>query len=236
MMRVGASQLQTHSDVGLDSRMARLRTRAAGRLRLGLHSRSTRYGLRRDLQAQIEKPSAKIPIAVRPMAPGDVESLLGEDPAGPNLQERLEIAWRRAFIEKGARGGFVAVDERDGSPCYMQWLMSAAENPFIRRLGGFPGLKADEALLENAYTPVNYRGMGIMSAAMALIAERAADFGARYVLTFVDETNIASLKGCQRAGFHPHLLHHKEQRAFGIIKRDSFEVLAQDDPRRTRRF
>jgi RimJ/RimL family protein N-acetyltransferase len=48
--------------------------------------------------------------------------------------------------------------------------------------------------------------LGIMSAAMALIAERATEVGARHVLTFVDQHNIASLKGCQRAGFHPQRL------------------------------
>ena len=66
------------------------------------------------------------------------------------------------------------------------------KNPLIRTLSGFPNLEPDEALLENAFTPVAYRGHGIMSAAMALIAERAADIGARNVLTFVGTDNIAS--------------------------------------------
>jgi hypothetical protein len=71
---------------------------------------------------------------------------------------------------------------------------------------------------------------------MALIAERAAELGARHVLTFVDEGNVASLKGCQRAGFHPHMLHHRLQVGFGLIRHDEFESLAADDPRRHMSF
>ena len=111
-----------------------------------------------------------------------------------------------------------------------------SQNPFIRTLSGFPNLEPDEALLENAFTPVAYRGHGIMSAAMALIAERAADIGARNVLTFVGDDNIGSLKGCQRAGFHPHLLNQRVRLLYGMINSNKFERLAADDPRRTMQF
>jgi RimJ/RimL family protein N-acetyltransferase len=93
-----------------------------------------------------------------------------------------------------------------------------------------------EALLENAYTPPAYGGLGIMSAAMARIAEQASAFGATDVLTFVDQQNIASLKGCERAGFYPDLLYRRVQIGFGLIKRDVFETLSPDDPRRTSRL
>jgi len=53
-----------------------------------------------------------------------------------------------------------------------------------------------------------------MAAAMARIAERADQFGARWVLTFVDEGNAASLKGCARAGFVPYLRRHERFRLF----------------------
>src|SRR5580658_5235651 len=160
------------------SRIAELATRLAGRWKLGLRAELTRYGLLRDLTHNFAAPGAKIPLAVRPLADRDLPALFGH--AGPEseLAERLEVAWRRAFIEKGARGGFLPL--ADG-----------------------------EALLENAYTPPAYRGLGVMAAAMAQIAERARDFGARKVLTFVATDNIASLKGCQRSGFYPHLLHRR---------------------------
>lgn len=214
--------------------LATLRIRVAGRLQLGLHHRSTRYGLRRDLRASLQMPKAKIPIAVRPMVPSDLAHLLSLDET--NQAERLEIARRRAFVERYPNGCFVAVDERTSIPCYMQWLIGSADNHLVQRMGGFPQLAPGEALLENAFTPARYRGMGIMSEAMALIAACGRDVGADYVMTFVEQGNIASLKGCQRAGFFPHLLHHKTQTLYGILSRDTFEALAPDDERRTLKF
>ena len=40
---------------------------------------------------------------------------------------------------------------------------------------------------------------------MARIAEQASDFGAQHVITFVGHSNVASLKGCERAGFAPYV-------------------------------
>jgi RimJ/RimL family protein N-acetyltransferase len=98
----------------------------------------------------------------------------------------------------------------------MQWVVSAADNKRLKAFAGnlYPVLRSDEALLEGAFTPEAYRGMGIMGAAMALVAERAADHGARYVMTFVDEQNPASFKGCVRAGFSPYLRRRERFRMF----------------------
>jgi RimJ/RimL family protein N-acetyltransferase len=231
---VGGLQVRSRPQVSV--RFGQLQSRIAGRIQLGFWSKSTRYGLRRDLSLPLEKPTAKIPISVRALVTDDLPLLLPTGNAGQDGRERREIAWRRAFIDKGAEGGFVAVDLRNNTPCYMQWLLSPENNGFIQGIGGFPPLERDEALLENAYTPSAYRGLGIMSEAMALIAERAIDLGVRHVLTFVGQQNIASLKGCQRAGFYPHLLHHRVQVGFGLIKLDKFETLSKTDPRRTKRF
>jgi hypothetical protein len=114
----------------------------------------------------------------------------------------------------------------------MQWLFNAADNAFIQALGGFPRLEAHEALLENAYTPVKYRGLGIMSAAMALIAEHAAAIGATHVITFVDD-NVASLKGCPRGVLCTCC--HRAQMGFGLSSETTSEAL-QSDPRRTLKF
>ena len=230
----------THPDTGprstLSDWLAGKSARASGRLQLGLHTTLTRYGLNRDLGVPIVNPAAKIPIIVRRLEPRDVAALLSYDAAAASAQEKGEVAGRRNFLAKGAQNGFVAIDQRNGAPCYVQWLFGARDNAFVSQLKGFPVLAPHQALLENAYTPPAYRGFGIMSAAMALIAERAADIGARHVLTFVGLDNIASLKGCQRAGFNPLLLHRSTRLGFGTIRRDHFEELPQGDPRRTAKF
>ena len=62
-----------------------------------------------------------------------------------------------------------------------------------------------------------------MSTAMASIAERGTDLGARWVLTFVGTENTASLKGCARAGFSTYTGRLQEWRAFRC--RTSFRPL-----------
>jgi RimJ/RimL family protein N-acetyltransferase len=98
----------------------------------------------------------------------------------------------------------------------MQWLIPAADNGALQTYFGnlYPTLQPDEALLEGAYTPEAYRGQGIMSAAMARIAQQASEWGARWVITFVDERNEASLRGCLRAGFMPYNRRRERFRLF----------------------
>ena len=227
--------LQKESESDFRMKLAQLQIRIVGRLKLGPYSEFRRYGIRRDLRAHFEKSRAKIPIQVRPATHADLQSLLvikNHD----NEIERLEIARRRAFVEKGAPGCFVAIDLRNNTPCYVHWLLGYSDNKFVQRLGWFPQLERHQAILENAYTPVEYRGLGVMSAAMAEIAERAADMGAHEVIAFVDDRNLLSLKGCQRAGFHPYMLHRRIQIVFGLVVRNKFEEFAENDPRRSLRF
>jgi GNAT superfamily N-acetyltransferase len=183
----------------------------------------------------ISRPTAKIPLTVRCLENRDVEWLFSAAATGPDPRERWEAAIRQAFIEKGAKRGYVAVDERNGMPCYVQWLFGADDNEFVQRIKGLPVLQPHQGLVENVYTLPSHRGLGIMSAAMALIAERAADFGANEVLVFVGTDNIASLRGCQRAGFNTFTLHHSTRTLFGTVRSDTFTPLADGDPRRTAR-
>jgi GNAT superfamily N-acetyltransferase len=179
-----------------------------------MYSDSTSVGMRRDLTIPFTGPSAKIPITVRALAAGDDLSAL--DPApGLDPDERL---WRLAQLRLlRSRLGicYVAVAP-EGKPCYMQWVMPSSENARLRAFFGnlYPRLGPAEALLEGAYTPDAYRGKGIMGAAMTQVAERAADAGARWVITFVDEQNQGSVKGCLRAGFAPYLRRRERFRLF----------------------
>ena len=102
---------------------------------------------------------------------------------------------------------YVAVDDND-VPYFRQWLMDSKENNKIAAYFGdeFPVLKDNEALLEGAFIPPEKRGLGIMSAGICKIINQEVEADVRYVITFVDAHNIASLKGCSRAGFFPYIL------------------------------
>lgn len=188
-----------------------------------IYSDSTSLGLRRDLSVPFTPPTAKIPLSVRPLAPTDDLSAL--DPA-PGLapDEAFSRLAQQRLLHSGLRTCFVAIAE-DGKPCYMQWVIPAADNEKLRSFFGnlYPVLGPEEALLEGAYTPEAYRGKGVMSAAMSHVAARAGDFGARWVITFVDEQNTASVKGCLRAGFTPYVKRYERFRLF--YRQISFEAI-----------
>ncbi len=181
---------------------------ATGRSRVVLHAMGTRLrsdtiavGLRRDLTVPHPVPPAKIPLQVRPLESGDDLSMLDISPDTPPDQVPGLVAQRR-LLASALPTCWVAIAP-NGKVCYMQWLTTSQDNERIHGRWGdlFPILGQDEALLEGAYTGHAYRGQGIMAHAMARIAEGARDFGARWVLTFVGESNVASLKGCAKAGF-----------------------------------
>lgn len=181
-------------------------------------------GLRRDLSVPFPAPDAKIPISIRRLEPRDYPILFDTTAPDIDADERdLRIA-RLELAEEGFGTGYVAITETD-DPCYVQWLFGPAENAAIYRYFEhvFPALRKGEALLEGAFTPVQHRGKGIMPAAMARIAERAADLDARFVITFVADDNIPSLKGCDRAGFTSYI--RRSDKWVGIRRTITFSPL-----------
>ena len=189
---------------------------------------SWHYGLARDLDVPFSAPQAAIPLEIRVVRETDMPKLLSpSESEGPDRE--LVRMHRLDFARAGIGTCYVAATEGD-EPSYMQWLMLSAENDAVARYfkGIFPTLAADEALLEYAYTRRDFRGKGVMPAAMARIAEKAKDHGARRVITFVGRENIAALKGCQRAGFVPYCMRVDRWRL--LRRRVTFSVLAPGTP------
>src|SRR5262245_30277287 len=187
-LAIGTTRSGGKPEDSFGNRADRFRTRIAARLELGLRTELVRHGLCRKLEAPFQRSASEIPISVRPLQDHDLASLFAYD-GTLDAGEKKEIAWRLAFVEKGARRGFVAIDRRTGAPCHVQWLFGPDDNAFIAGLKGFPVLERHQALIENVYTPPAYRRRGIMSAAMAMIAEEAAKDGAREVLVFIPHDN-----------------------------------------------
>jgi hypothetical protein len=171
------------------------------------YSRTVSYGLRRDLSIPFNPVPAKIPLSIRPIVSRDIPLILETRGPGISKEDVVDELERMSLLREEVPTCYVAV-KQDDTPCYMQWLFGSVSNDFIQRRFRhiFPILAPDEALLENAYTPAAYRGMGIMAYGMALVAKEAEKFHARYVITFVKFDNIPSLKGCKKAGFVPYLL------------------------------
>jgi GNAT superfamily N-acetyltransferase len=177
-----------------------------------LYSRSTSLILRRDLSKPISAPSAKQPITVRPMHDSDLSRIMKERPRRyPVLSANIPTCY--------------VAESTDGQLCYMQWLIGPDEQPRLKPYvkGELKELRPDEALLEFAYTFEKFRGQGVMAAAMATIAEQGLGAGARWALTYVKCDNIASLKGCAKAGFRPYMMREERWRFFRL--RQSFRLL-----------
>lgn len=174
-------------------------------VRVRVFSRTLSFGLRRDLGMPFTPPAAKIPLTIRPLGSQDDLSFLAPVPGLDRTAAWGRLTQRRMLGDE-LPTCWIALGP-DGQVCYMQWLVAPKDNARVQtRWGGlFPKLQHDEALLEGAYTEESHRGQGIMAHAMATIAEAAQAFGARQVITFVDHTNVASLKGCEKAGFAPYV-------------------------------
>ena len=207
---------------------AMLRAKVARRLALGLYARQVSIGLRRDLSVAVDPPAAQIPVSLRRFRETDLPALF---PAGCDASaqsERADVEWRLRATAHGIlpSQGFVAVDRRSGRPCHIQWLTEPGYGDAIRRSGALPALAAEEAMLESAFTPLEYRGLGIMAVAVHLIAEHAAALGKRYLVAYVDAGNAASLKGVERAGLTPWSIRTRRQFGFGLVRTVRFDTVA----------
>ncbi|HJU28932.1 MAG TPA: hypothetical protein VJ718_07170 [Candidatus Binataceae bacterium] len=149
--------------------------------------------LRRDMTIPFTPPAAKIPIHIRPLEKTDIAKVVRERPI------------RLPALEAGLSTCYLAI-AGNGDICYMQWLVDSTQNDLIetRFTGLSPRLNDDEMLLEWAYTFKKYRGLGIMAPAMSAISEEGARKGARWLMTFVEHSNIPSLRGCRSAGYRPY--------------------------------
>ena len=185
-----------------------------------LYSNEVSMVLRRDLREHHPAPPPKIAITLRPMEFGDFPSIIAERP------RRLPV------LLDNIPGGYVAVTET-GELAFMIWLVFSREWPRFKR--HFKGeiakpLKADECILEFAYTFEKFRALGVMGAAMVMIAEEAVKLqpSVRWAYNYIRLSNEASLKGCRNAGFRPYLQREERWRAMRL--RQKFVSLIPGSP------
>jgi hypothetical protein len=205
-----------------------LRAKIAERVALGPYSKRVSIGLRRDLSVAVDPPSAKIPVRLRDFRPDDLRELF---PAGGDAAaqgERADVEWRLRAVAYGTLPShcYVLVDESSGRPCHIQWLTEPGYGDAIRRSCALPTLADGEAMLENAFTPAGFHGLGVMTAAVHLIAAHAGASGKRQLLAFVDADNFASLKAVERAGFTRWSVRTRQQFGFGIVRTVRFEPIS----------
>lgn len=173
-----------------------------------IYSTSECYVLRRDLSRPlIPRPEAKVPISMRPLEPSDLAQIEAERPSGLIL----------GIARSGLPQGYVAVTDSQ-EICFLQWLIRPEHREQIRaiRWRQMYAFNDDTVMLEFSYTFMRFRGRGIMAPAVAWVAEQEPR--ARWAVTYVDRTNIPSLRGCRSAGFYPYLLTRDRWRLFRLME------------------
>ncbi|MFT5848150.1 hypothetical protein [Psychroserpens sp.] len=104
------------------------------------------------------------------------------------------------------------VENSNQKPVFRQWVFKEDKNEQVKNYFGglFPMLKKNEALLEGGFTHLDYRGQSIMAKAILSIFQLEENNDIKRYITFVDITNIASIKGLNKVGFKLYLLRKEE--------------------------
>lgn len=163
-------------------------------IRKRLSSNKKSIGFKRDLNISFKNPKAKIELSVRLIKDRDFEYF-------------KMTHFEDGLIVQNIPNCFVATSKND-VPYFRQWQIGSGENKKLKIYfkNTMPHLKENETIFEGVFVTPESRGMGIMADAMCKIADIIKDYGIRYVIAFVYEDNIPSLKGFKRAGFHPYTL------------------------------
>ena len=185
---------------------------------------SVSVGLRRDLTVYHEAPAARRPFVLKVAEPEQLQQILAPSQPGLSLADQQALRTRREQANGHSGRAFIALDAATGLPCFVQWVFSSADNREIARIfdGRFPELQGGEVLFENAFTPPQFRGFGVMPAAMSQIAARVGAEGYHTGLTFVAEGNTPSINGCTKAGFVPFLVRRDVSVLRGLVRRRQF--------------
>lgn len=182
---------------------------------LGQRIKSERlsFVLKKDLELEMKMPRSLINVSLRPYSKEDSEYF--KEDIG-NL-----------FIFKKLSGCYVAVTDK-GIPCFRIWMLEPSLNEVIKDYWGdsYPQLNKNEVLIARAFTLKKYRGLGIMSKAMALLAEKAKKEGFKFAISVTPIENKNSLYSSFYAGFNPYLMLREKYSLFK--KMDSFEEIPND--------
>lgn len=178
-------------------------------------SETMALGVRRDLTVPVEMDPKRPSVVVRRYQPSDRATLFRTDDSRMTMDDVANCLDRLDLLESGIGTCYVGVGT-DGAPCYVQWLFAERDNADIEDYfqGLLPTLDSDTAMVEGAYVPPSARGRGVMANASIVVANQAADIPTRYVVGFIDETNIPSLKSSFRSGYVPYMRRTERWRLF----------------------
>ena len=164
-----------------------------------------RYALR-GLQKNLQTNNALVPCEVRYSlklaSDKDMQEML-EMAVSEGKDSAYELIGRKLFYDSGFRDCYVARSADTNELCFVQWMISPKDclglDPGFKNM--LPKLEQQDLWMENSYTFKKYRGKKLYPSVLVELAEIARNKGFKRIFTYVREDNIASIKGCERAGF-----------------------------------
>lgn len=164
--------------------------------------RYTFVGLQKNLHTNNVPVPCEVKYSLHVASEKDMQEML-EMAVAEGRDSAYELIGRKLFYDSGFRDCYVARSVDAKELCFVQWMISQ-EN--YQGLGqGFrnmlPRLERQDIWMENSYTFKKYRGKKVYPSALVELAEIARNKGFERILTYVRADNIASIKGCERAGF-----------------------------------
>jgi hypothetical protein len=167
-----------------------------------IYSKATFWGLEKRLDATKIDVASGLEYHLRPASEDDIEEMLKrtDEEGRDSVHDLLQRKW---FYDCGFHDCYVGRTADGGDLCYIQWLVSRKDESALNKgfQGRLPNLKEDEILVENAFTFKRYRGNGVYPSALVRLAEISRGKGFKRMLVYVKKDNIASLRGCEKAGF-----------------------------------
>ncbi len=178
-----------------------------------LYSETISFALKRDSNLEHKIPRAFVKFTFRLYKESDADYFVNDEDNITLIKQLPKC--------------YVAITN-EGIPFFRIWLLNSSQNKKMKEFWGdtFQELKDDEVLTESAFTTPKFRGLGIMPAAMALLAEEAKKKGKRYTITVTPITNINSLKATNYAGFKPYAI--RKEKYFLFKKSVSYEETSNE--------
>jgi hypothetical protein len=192
-----------------------------------LYSDDMHIGLRRDTDSPFPTARPNISLQIRPIEDSDWGFLRAE--AGHRDEDARDLMSAMYLFRSGVQTCYVA-RTKEGEPSFIQYVIGATENGKLEEAYGdlIPPLAADEAFLEGAYSPLKYRGRGVMLHVLPRLADEARARGVRRLIAYPSVGDRPMLRACKWSGFIPFVVRRESYRLFR--RRVTFVALPEGAP------
>jgi len=174
-------------------------------LKRQIYSRFTQVGFALDLQKTgVPIIEAGIKYTLKMASQEDMDELLEQAKAETDKMAH-KLIFRKMLYEDGYRNCYIARTTDTNEICSLTFTIYSWDN---QEAGGsfrdwFPGMKADEALLEGVYTFEKYRGNKLHLSVLTRQIQDCKEKGINTIKVYIEKNNRIPMKVVEKVGFRP---------------------------------